>query len=63
MAAVLLVEGGEAGIPTWLAARVWLQNHPFDDVRFMRIYDDGPCTWVDVKTAQTCINRYLSRIY
>ena len=62
MAAVLLVEGGEAGVPSWETARIWLQNHPFDDVRFMRIYDDGPLIWVDEKTVKTCINRYLSKI-
>lgn len=62
LAAVLLVEGGEAGVPTWNTARIWLENHPFDDVRFMRIYSDGPRVWVDEKTAQMCIRKYLSKI-
>jgi len=59
-AALMLVDDGI--VSPWHQARFFLQRHPFDDQRFMRIWNDGPHIWISENTATVCVRRFLSKI-
>ena len=59
-ATLMLVDDGI--ISPWHQARFFLQRHPFDDQRFMRIWNDGPHVWIHENTATKCVSRFLSRV-
>jgi hypothetical protein len=59
-AALMLVDDGI--VSPWHQARFFLQRHPFDDQRFMRIWNDGPHIWISENTATVCVRRFLSKV-
>ena len=59
-ATLMIVDDGI--VSPWKQARFFLQRHPFEDRRFMRIVEDGPWTWVSKATAQKCVTKFLSKI-